>query len=182
VAERIAVLGWGSLLWEGRREFDPWHGPWLYDGPLLRLEFSRVSSSRSGALTLAIDPENGVPTMVAYCFSRRSNILEAIEDLRARESASAQGIGSLRIAGEASCRDRESREAILDWATERQIDEVLWTDLRSNFVEKTGRRFSVPTAVAYLDSLGPEERAKALEYLRRAPSFVRTPLREAVQT
>jgi hypothetical protein len=25
---RIALLGWGSLLWEGGPDFDRWHGPW----------------------------------------------------------------------------------------------------------------------------------------------------------
>jgi len=43
---RIAILGSGSLPWEGGLDFDRWHGPWEYDGPILKLEFSRVSEKR----------------------------------------------------------------------------------------------------------------------------------------
>lgn len=49
----IAILGWGSLLWDERPEFDQHHGVWQFDGPHLNLEFSRKSSSRENALTLA---------------------------------------------------------------------------------------------------------------------------------
>lgn len=43
---QIALLGWGSLLWEGGAEFDRGHDEWRLDGPELKLEFSRVSTSR----------------------------------------------------------------------------------------------------------------------------------------
>jgi len=68
---RIAILGWGSLLWEGGPEFDSWHGPWQYDGPTLKLEFSRVSKKRLRALTLVIDSEHGTETAVAWCLAKR---------------------------------------------------------------------------------------------------------------
>ena len=131
MTERITLLGWGSLLWEGGSEFDAWHGPWQNDGPLLSIEFSRVSSSRHGALTLVIDSANGVPTTVAHCVSRRSNIAEAIEDLRRREGASVQNIGFVRRSGEARFRDRQSRDTILSWAANRDMDGVVWTDPRA---------------------------------------------------
>ena len=79
---RIGILGWGSLLWEGGREFDDWHGPWQYDGPNLKIEFSRVSERRLGALTLVIDAEYGSPTTVAWCLSKRETLEDAICDLR----------------------------------------------------------------------------------------------------
>ena len=180
MTERITLLGWGSLLWEGGSEFDAWHGPWQNDGPLLSIEFSRVSSSRHGALTLVIDSANGVPTTVAHCVSRRSNIAEAIEDLRRREGASVQNIGFVRRSGEARFRDRQSRDTILSWAANRDMDGVVWTDLPSNFAEKLDQPFSVPAALTYVHALEPEGKAKALEYFRRAPPFVRTPLRDAL--
>src|SRR3989304_5213294 len=73
---RIAILAWGSLLWdeEGNREFDKWRGDWEFDGPSLRIEFSRISKSRKDALTLVIDPENGVPTIVAWCPRKRKKL------------------------------------------------------------------------------------------------------------
>lgn len=52
---RIAILGWGSLLWEtdtDRAEaFDKHREKWCDAGPHLRLEFSRISASRRNGLT-----------------------------------------------------------------------------------------------------------------------------------
>ena len=62
---KIAILGWGSLLWDNQPEFDRWHESWQYDGPRLKLEFSRVSKSRLRALTLVIDEIYGTPAVVA---------------------------------------------------------------------------------------------------------------------
>ena len=174
------MLGWGSLLWGGGSVFDTWHEPWRYDGPVLKIEFSRVSSSRGGALTLVIDPENGAPVRVAYCLSRRSGLEEAIEDLRAREGTTRRHIGWLRRGGEASYRDLESYGAILAWSRAQTIDGVVWTDLPSNFAERVGRPFSIAAALAHLQTLDTVTRAGALDYIRRAPTFVQTPLRGTV--
>jgi len=67
---KIAVLGWGSLLWDTEsikgKEFEKHlercsglDSLWCEGGPTLRLEFSRVSKSRNGALTLVLDYDNG---------------------------------------------------------------------------------------------------------------------------
>jgi hypothetical protein len=176
----IALLGWGSLLWESAGEFDAQHGPWQSDGPVLKIEFSRISSSRQGALTLVIDPASGVPATVAYCFSRRSDIAQAIEDLRIREGTSVERIGWVEPDGKTRFRDRQSGDAIRAWAAERDVDGVVWTDLPSNFAKKCRQPFSVPAALAYLQGLDAEGKAKALDYINRAPLFIRTPLRDAV--
>ncbi len=178
MAGQIALLGWGSLLWEGGSAFDSRHEPWQYDGPPLRIEFSRVSKSRSGALTLVIDPKNKVPIRVAWCLSRRQTIGEAIEDLRKREQTPVRNIGRFDVTGEMNCRDPESLDSIGAWARELALDGVVWTDLRSNFARKTGEPFSVGAAMRYLKSLEGESRDKAVEYFKRAPSFVQTPLRK----
>lgn len=78
-------------------------------------------------------------------------------------------------------RDHETRNKIVGWAAERSIDVVIWTDLPSNFAEKVGKPFSVPNAIEYLQSLQPDGKAKAVEYIRQAPQFVRTSLRTALQ-
>ena len=67
------------------------------------------------------------------------------------------------------------------WAKEQKLDVVVWTALPSNFDEKVGQPFSIPCAIAYLKGLPPEGRAKAAEYIWRAPEFVRTPLRTAIE-
>jgi hypothetical protein len=90
---RIAILGWGSLLWDKRPEFDDHHGEWQTDGPALPLEFTRVSTSRGGARTLVIDPVHGTMCPTAYAISKRRNPEDAIADLRCREGTIMRHMG-----------------------------------------------------------------------------------------
>ena len=53
---------------------------------------------------------------------------------------------------------------------------MVWTDLQSNFAKETGVEFSVQAALAHLTGLKGEAKAKAEEYLQKAPEFVQTPL------
>lgn len=174
----IAILGWGSLLWESA-EFDGLHGPWQSDGPNLKIEFSRISKSLRGALTLVIDSNNGCPTTVAYCLSHRNKIHLTAEDLRVREGAGKKGIGYFSNNEDSQFRDKATHDVIATWAAFKALDGVVWTDLRPNFAKETGKSFSVENALGYLDGLQGEARVKANEYLQKAPNFVETPLRKA---
>ena len=179
MTERIAMLGWGSLLWDKNEEFDDLHGRWRSNGPILKLEFSRISESRGGALTLVIDPENGAETQVRWSLSRRPRSGDAMEDLRKREKSNLRWIGRYSVAGDMRGRDENALSAIGDWAGERGLDGVVWTDLPSNFADKTGERFSVDAAMRYLKTLRGDDREQAFRYMENAPAFVRTPLRIA---
>lgn len=179
---KIAILGWGSLLWDNRPEFDRWREAWQYDGPTLKLEFSRVSTSRCGALTLVIDEIHGTPTVVAWCLSKRGNPDDAVCDLRCREGTTLKNVGRVDVAQQAEPQDHAAvQDAIVSWAWEKRLDVVIWTALTSNFQQKTGQQFSVDAALRYLRGLNAEAKAKAAEYVRRAPCFVRTPLRTALE-
>lgn len=178
--KRIAILGWGSLLWEGGDNFDAWHTAWQYDGPSLRLEFSRISKSRRGALTLVIDPQNGVPITVAYCLSLRMSMAEAIDDLRLREKTTDANIGRVQRNAIGHGGDSFAVTSIRGWGNERSMDGVIWTDLPSNFEQKTGRVFSVDAVRTYLLTLDTNGRAKARQYARCAPVFVQTPTRDII--
>jgi cation transport regulator ChaC len=91
---KIAILGWGSLLWDKtHRKFDRHHGAWKFDGPVLKLEFSRKSASRLNALTLVIDTIHGEECKVAYALSKRRTVEKALEDLQEREGTSQRNIG-----------------------------------------------------------------------------------------
>jgi hypothetical protein len=57
---KIAVLGWGSLLWE--QGVLRLASRWRTDGPWLPIEFARLSDR--GRLTLVIHPES--PAQQAY--------------------------------------------------------------------------------------------------------------------
>jgi hypothetical protein len=180
--KKIAILGWGSLLWEDSPLFDDQHGPWKEDGPALLIEFSRISSSRHGALTLVIDPDKGVPVRVSYCLSKRTDPQDAVCDLRCREGTTVANIGYLCPNGkQVRSRHSESLETIKQWAKESNLDFVVWTDLRGNFEKESGTPFSFEAVVSYLKSLCPLGKAKAFEYISRAPKFVKTPLRTTLQ-
>jgi hypothetical protein len=179
---RIAILGWGSLLWEGGREFNELHNPWQHDGPCLKIEFSRVSKTRLGALTLVIDAKHGTPTTVAWCMSKREEVGCAIADLGRREGTAVENIGHLCTNEDAVTEDhREAERCILAWARMKRLNAVVWTALKSNFEDTVKIPFSVDAALVYISTLGHAGKMKASEYVWRAPKFVQTPLRAALQ-
>jgi hypothetical protein len=176
---RIAIIGWGSLLWDPRPEFDAHHGPWSEGGPVLPLEFSRVSASRANGLTLVIDDAHGVACPTAFCLSTRSDPHQVIDDLARRENGTARIVGFHFRAG--GFHGRPAVPAtIRPWVEAAGIDMAVWTGHVSNFADVAGTPFSVEAALGHLDGLPPPGRAVALDYIARAPAFVRTPLREAL--
>lgn len=122
---RIAILGWGSLIWDERKEFDQTHGEWAPDGPSLKLEFSRVSQSRDGALTLVIDERNGDECEVSYALSTRSNIEDAVCDLKCREGTVLKRIGCI-LANDRRLDRPKAPDTITNWMYEKK---TRWSDL-----------------------------------------------------
>ena len=155
--------------------------PWQFDGPDLKLEFSRISASRGGALTLVIDIANGDPCRSAYTISRRADPDDAIVDLRCREGTVMRHMGFY-------FRDGSRRglpdipETIPPWAELHKFDVVVWTGLPSNFEKETGQPFSVSNAIKHLQTLNARGKASAAEYIWRAPELVDTRLRAALQS
>ncbi|MGO4339698.1 hypothetical protein AB4037_32900 [Labrys sp. KB_33_2] len=177
---RIAILGWGSLLWDKRPDFDEQHERWQIDGPALPLEFSRYSTSRNGVLTLAIDTVHGTSCPTGYAISKRRNPDDAIADLRCREGTIMRYVG-LYFRDGSRWGNPQVPETISGWAATHGMDIVIWTGLSSNFQEKVGEPFSVEAAIRHIQGLPPEVKAQAAEYVWRAPDFVQTPLRAALE-
>lgn len=182
---KTAILGWGSLLWDTRPDFDLHHGPWEVGGPLLPIEFTRVSETRGGALTLVIDHQFGATCCCAFSISTRENPDDAISDLRCREGTTLANIGYYFVDGtRQQSRANASLVSLNVWAHSESIDVVIWTDLASNFSTKSAvkKPFSVVNAIAHLQSLPSDARLNAAEYIWLAPALVDTPLRRAIQT
>ena len=140
-----------------------------------------MSRSRSGALTLVIDPANGTPNRVACATSRTQALDGAIVALQAREGTTRANIGFIDLSsGRYRSRHPTSIDTIRPWATERSFDAVIWTDLPANFADQTGIEFTIRGAAAYLEELGPNAKEIAYSYIRRAPAFIQTPLRSAL--
>jgi hypothetical protein len=134
-----------------------------------------------GALTLVIDPDHGSPTTVAWCISRRQKAEEAICDLRCRERTTIENIGQVFIASRGEKKINIPKDPILAWARKKKLDVIVWTALRSNFAEKARKPFSLEAVISYVNMLPPEGKANAAEYIWRAPNFVQTPVRFALQ-
>lgn len=184
----IYILGWGSVIWDKQKKFADFeanHDEWKLGGPELKLEFSRVSASRQKALTLVIDNRYGSFCSVAYAHSRRSNLDRAIKDLRIREGpTSKKKIGYVNMkSGKHNGRDLESVERIKGWAEHKGYDAVVWTDLDRNFEEESQNNmtWSLENAQIHLDGISLAGKLAAAEYVRKAPQFIKTNLRGALQ-
>jgi hypothetical protein len=169
----IAVLGWGSLVWDPRTL--PIRRQWFADGPLVRVEFLRESGGRR--ITLVLDSE--VPAVRSlWAIMDTIDLDDARKQLQERERCGRIDIGYWQPASGAS------PSSILDlakWAECRSIDAVVWTALGSKFRGKDGLR---PTADEIIDHLGVlvgTQRDEAERYVRRAPRQIDTPYRRRIE-
>lgn len=129
-----------------------------------------------------IDASHGTECQVAYTDSKRTDPEDTICDLRNREGTVRHRIGFMFLDGlRFQGGDEATRESIRTWASEKKIDVVVWTDLPGDFQEKTGRPFTLDAACRHLQGLSAEGKARAAEYVWRAPDFVVMPLRQRLQ-
>jgi hypothetical protein len=174
---RIAILGWGSLIpCPGELSTT---GSWDANGPVLKIEFSRISAD--GRLTLVIDPDHGSDVTTQYAESTHLDIPAAIENLRQREGTTKANIGFC-IAGENGSRHPQSLPPIRQWLNASNFEAVMWTDLESNFADKRHVTFSLDAAFDYLNSLENVCQANARDYINRAPEQTQTALRQGLQS
>ena len=177
--EKIAILGWGSLIWDARPDFDQHLMPWNSGGPRIPLEFSRKSTSRKNALTLVIDTDRGTKVQTLYAFSKRNDPRDAVCDLRSREGTIVENIGLLnRTTGEEHG-NKKAIKAIRNWAEANDIQIVIWTDLEASFSERTPKEFC-DAALAHLKSLDSEGIREAIKYIVMAPRQIKTRFRKLV--
>ena len=184
---KSVLLAWGSLVWDPRDLKTA--APFAADGPLLPIEFCRIS--KDGRLTLAIDESFGAICKTYSAPTAYDSLDEAIENLRLREGMTGAGAvgfvepASGRQSDVAAERHPEALATISAWAASKGYDAAIWTALKSNFDEwdKGGEPFSVSAAIQYLETLEAEDPAKfaaALAYIRKAPPEIETPVRERV--
>jgi hypothetical protein len=155
---RIAVLGWGSLVWDPRELHLA--GGWQEGGPVLPIEFSRISDN--GRLTLVIDEKHGVDVPTRYALSSLSDLDLTITDLQEREGApNRDRIGFADLLHDRNCERARVKhpiacERIRAWAEENHFDAAVWTALESNFCDKTEEPFSIAAAMSYLGGLSAD--------------------------
>lgn len=177
--ERIAIIGWGSLIWELDRLAARVEGDWQRGaGPMLPIEFSRVSKKRLGALTACLDPVHGTDCATHVIRSTRTTVLRAAVDLALREQAAPTRIGLVAPArGLLQGRDGRVCSRVAAWCRETGHDAAVWTDLEANFETVAGRTFAPAAAAAYLAGLEGASRVMAVRYVANAPAETDTKLR-----
>jgi hypothetical protein len=180
----IAILGWGSLIWD-LDDLAPHVAPtWrMAEGPQLPMEFSRVSPKRMRSLVVALDPEDGVDCATSAIASVRRDINEAAEDLRRRERArDIAQIGALSLdTGFVRSAMPEVAERVGAWCSATGARGAVWTDLSRNFHVETGAPFSLDAGMAYLRGLGAESLLEATRYIDSAPRATDTPMRRRLE-
>lgn len=179
---KIAILGWGSLIWDQRDL--PIVGGWQQDGPKIWLEFSRISKKgeRARCLTLVIDERSAEESLSLYTTSPRTDLAQAIADLQAREGTAPDDIGFCgvaagRFASLARSRHPQSCERIRAWAQENGFEAVIWTALARRFKDELHIPFSPAAALSYLNGLPAITKGKAVAYIQKAPAQIMTPFR-----
>lgn len=173
----VKVIAWGSLYWDPRDL--EMSSEWRDDGPVLPIEFSRISAD--GRLTLVVDPVHGADVATWTCDSPLA-LGEAIENLARRERCPPADVGWVDLASGASSSHREDTvSSIRAWCSVSGATGAIWTALPSTFMERCGVPFSVPKAIGYLDGLAGPTRDRAFEYIRRAPTTTLTELRRAFE-
>lgn len=166
----IACLGWGSLIW--RNDGLRCDGNWQADGPLLPIEFARMS--RGGEVTLVI--LDGVPAVpVLWSVMEVPTLAAAAENLRIREGRTRrEWIGTWSRDGGSTA---PHHEAVAAWARPRGFSGVVWTALPPKWGEEVGRVPSLPEILAYLSTLEPAKQSNARKYILETPQQITTTLR-----
>lgn len=170
---RIGCLGWGSLVWDPRGL--PIRGDWFEDGPLLPIEFARVSSDLRVTLVLV---EKTPVVRSLWTLMDLPDLLSARTALAGRE-----GVPEDRIARDIGVWSAEERfegpgvAAIVSWAERLELDGVVWTALPPGFRQSRGTVPEIEQVLAHLRSLEGAPLRRAEEYVRRAPRQTDTPFR-----
>ncbi len=177
-----AILGWGSLIWDLENLAPHVRGDWAMGvGPILAMEFNRVSAKRNGALVVCLDAAHGVDCATHVIPSIRDNIDDVISDLSQRERAKKGHIGAVCLAsGHGSGANPEVVERVRRWCLAEDWTGAVWTDLPTNFKDDFGQVFSVPRAISYLRTLTGDSLDQAVRYIENAPAATDTPLRRAL--
>ena len=180
---KIAILGWGSLIWQPKElAYNKTFG-WQKDGPIFPIEFARIS--KDGRLTLVIT-ENGTKVPVLYTLSNYHNLEEAVLNLAVREGSGRNSIGSYDKNKDTFSSKFLFKEEIKNWIRNTDFEAVIWTNLGENWNIKNDkgdiiRQIEPERRIEYLKELKGNTSAIAEEYIRRTPIKINTDFRKKIE-
>jgi hypothetical protein len=163
----IYYIAWGSLLWNFKSL--KIETEWTKSNIKFPLNFSRISDSGQGRLTLVID-KTGKMNNVYYARTSFSNLNTAIEKLKTREKTSYKNIGYIHIESNTfrtSLFDDKKIHELINFAKKNKIDGLVWTEIPPNFNEVFGKPYSKENAIEYIESKHENKKLynKILEYI-----------------
>ena len=175
---KIAILGWGSLIWNPQTlKYNKMYG-WQTNGPILPIEFARISSD--GRLTLVIT-KNGAKVQTLYAQSKYKNLDVAILNLAIREGSGRKSIGYYnKSENKIYPSDFEFIDELKKWIAQNDFDAVIWTNLKEEW-KKLNTKINPDKRVDYLQELKGITAAKAEEYIRKAPIQIKTKYRILIE-
>ncbi len=182
---KIAILGWGSLIWNpGNLEIkkDENGNFWNKDGPMLPVEFARIS--KDGRLTLVILKEYGIePVKTLFAISIFEEKDHAVLDLAVREGCGKNKIGwYYKADDEFFPNNFKFKDEIRSWiSSKEEIHAIIWTNLPENFKDKTGFRLNGKNACDYIEMLSWDIKILAEQYVRRTPATIDTKIRKEIE-
>ena len=173
---KIAIIGWGYLIWD-RRSLDV-APEWLPDGPLLPVEFARFATPPR-LLPVLVE---GVPLQPAFwTLSQKQSVLAAAADLAVREGVGTHEIG--QWSREESMRPPIGFEALIArWAEPKGLDGAVWRAVEPNLPDRSPGFPSEQARLEFLRELvatGQEQDAR--EYFERMPAQIHTPFQALVE-
>ncbi len=183
---RIAILGWGSLIESlGVLNINLYFGEngWQTDGPVLPIEFSRISGvhDKLRYLSLVISPSSNW-IMTLFAESIYTDLNNAICNLANRESTAFSAIGYFNF-DKSKLNSRFSSDlfqSLEKWNENKNYNALIWTDLDSNFESIAKRPYTIENVQSYLKSFTIEELKKSIDYIRSAPSQTETQNRSII--
>ncbi len=175
---KIAILGWGSLIWQPKDlKFDVNIG-WKKDGPTLPIEFARISND--GRLTLVITP-NGTDVKTLYSVSSFDTLDSAILNLAVREGSGRLSIGYYdKSKNESYPKEISFSDNIKNWITTTDFDAVIWTNLPEKWILNDETKINPNNRIEYLQKLKGNQSAIAEEYIRNTPKQIDTKYRKLI--
>ena len=179
----IGILAWGSLIWQPKDLFFDTEFGWKEDGPILPIEFARIS--KDGRLTLVIT-QNGALVPTFYTASKYKTLDEAILNLAVREGSGRRSIGFYDKTKNEFSHNVFFAENILDWMNENDFDAIIWTNLGENWNLKNEKgeiiiQIRPENRIEYLKSLKGNTSALAEEYIRKTPVQIKTKYRAKIE-
>ena len=172
---KIACLGWGSLIWDPR-DLIKTKEEWKINGPLLPIEFLRISSDNR--VTLVIDETSVSKTIqTLWTLMDTESFDKAFTSLKDREGTISKRIHFVK---KSDTPNGKIEEIVKKWLIDNDLDICIWTGLYLNN-KKQDKRPEVENIIDHIKILKGIEKEKAKEYIIKTPVQIQTEYRLSIE-